>query len=107
MSDSAVSGCGGSFTSNSGYFISPNHPGDYPASSLCYWDITVSVGETITLSFSAFELESTSSTCAFDYVQVSLVRSKERFSLRQSPHTILFIVKRLVCLLFDKNTMTC
>lgn len=65
-------GCGGSLTTASGAFSSPNYPLPYHPSAECYWNIRTSQGSQLLLSFSDFHLES-SSSCSFDYLAVSIL----------------------------------
>ncbi|XP_006825091.1 suppressor of tumorigenicity 14 protein homolog [Saccoglossus kowalevskii] len=68
-----ASPCGGpaTFTSDSGSFSSMNYDGTtlYDSNAACYWQITVTVGKIVFLSFNSFDLES-SSTCDYDAVSV-------------------------------------
>ncbi|KAM3593822.1 uncharacterized protein V6R79_022582 [Siganus canaliculatus] len=80
--DSSVSAGGfvASYTSNcsnivisdrvSGVVESLNFPSNYPANSQCSWTIQVDSGNTVSYSFTAFQLESTSSSCVYDYVKL-------------------------------------
>ena len=43
--------------SQSGEIKSPDHPNDYPVDVDCTWHIEAGVGETIAITFDAFELE--------------------------------------------------
>ena len=61
--------CGGNYTALSGTLTSPNYPNSYPMNAECVWEIQVSAGNGITLSFSEFELES-SQHCNEDYLEV-------------------------------------
>ncbi|CAH1775425.1 unnamed protein product [Owenia fusiformis] len=67
--DGTTSGCGGSLTTPTGSFVSPNYPLAYGHNAECYWTITVARGSTINLVFVDFDIE-THGTCAYDYVQV-------------------------------------
>lgn len=64
-------GCGGSLTTATGAFSSPNYPLPYHPSAECYWNIRTSQGSKVFLSFSDFHLEA-STTCSFDYLAVSV-----------------------------------
>uniref|UniRef100_A0A3Q1IYA9 Uncharacterized protein n=1 Tax=Anabas testudineus TaxID=64144 RepID=A0A3Q1IYA9_ANATE len=67
--DGTQTGCGGTLTTASGGFSSPNYPLPYHPNAECYWNIRTSQGSVLLLSFSDFHLES-SSTCTFDYLAV-------------------------------------
>ncbi|CAG5895667.1 unnamed protein product [Menidia menidia] len=67
--DGTQTGCGGTLTTASGMFSSPNYPLPYHANAECYWNIQASQGSQLQLSFSDFHLES-SSSCSYDYVAV-------------------------------------
>ncbi|KAM6953504.1 cubilin [Aplochiton taeniatus] len=67
--DGTLTGCGGTLTTASGGFSSPNYPLTYHGNAECYWSIRTSQGSQLQLSFSDFHLES-SSNCAFDYLEV-------------------------------------
>lgn len=66
----SVSGCGGTLTTASGGFSSPNYPLPYHPNAECYWNIRANQGSLILLTFSDFHLEA-SVSCNFDYVAVS------------------------------------
>ncbi|XP_033761795.1 cubilin-like [Pecten maximus] len=64
-------GCGGLFHSNDGQIMSPNYPQSYPHRTECVWDINVSPGYHVALTFTPpFDLESHAS-CSWDYVEVN------------------------------------
>jgi len=63
-------GCGEVLEGVTGTFTSPGYPSDYANNLNCEWTISVPSGN-IRLSFDSFELE-TSSTCAYDKLEVSL-----------------------------------
>ncbi|XP_064190205.1 cubilin [Anguilla rostrata] len=67
--DGTQSGCGGTLTTSTGSFSSPNYPLPYHPSAECYWHIKVSAGSRIHLQFGDFHLEA-SSSCAYDYLAV-------------------------------------
>ncbi|MEQ2300553.1 hypothetical protein AMECASPLE_026900, partial [Ameca splendens] len=52
-----------------GVIESLNFPNSYPGNSLCSWTIQASSGNTINYTFTAFQLEATSS-CNYDYIKV-------------------------------------
>lgn len=62
-------GCGGLFTDPTGIISSPVHPELYPHSAHCVYDIQVSEGSVVRLTFSFFSLEYHSS-CNYDYVEI-------------------------------------
>lgn len=65
-------GCGGYLSTPMGMFGSPdpNLDGRYEPKMDCLWTIEMPVNKAINLTFSSFDLES-SSTCRFDYVKVN------------------------------------
>ncbi|XP_063063043.1 cubilin [Engraulis encrasicolus] len=67
--DGTQTGCGGTLTTMSGGFSSPNYPLPYHPNSECYWLIKTSGGSRPLLTFGDFHLES-SSGCAYDYLEV-------------------------------------
>ncbi|XP_056290732.1 cubilin [Pseudoliparis swirei] len=67
--DGTQTGCGGTLTTTSGAFSSPNYPLPYHPNAECYWNIRTNQGSQLLLSFSDFHLESTT-TCTFDYLAV-------------------------------------
>ncbi|XP_047455679.1 cubilin [Mugil cephalus] len=69
--DGTQTGCGGTLTTASGAFSSPNYPLPYHPNAECYWNIRTSQGSQLLLSFSEFHLESTSTRCSYDYLAVN------------------------------------
>ncbi|XP_061094184.1 cubilin [Conger conger] len=67
--DGTQTGCGGSLTTVTGSFSSPNFPLPYHPNAECYWHIRVSAGSRILLQFGEFHLEA-SSSCSYDYLAV-------------------------------------
>uniref|UniRef100_A0A665V841 Cubilin n=1 Tax=Echeneis naucrates TaxID=173247 RepID=A0A665V841_ECHNA len=67
--DGSQTGCGGTMTTASGGFSSPNYPLPYHPNAECYWNIRTSQGSQLMLSFPDFHLES-SYSCAYDYLAV-------------------------------------
>ncbi|OXA47104.1 Cubilin [Folsomia candida] len=69
--DFASSACGSTtlLTSMNGSFTSPNYPNGYPPNIECIWNIQVSAGNKIQLSFRRFEVES-SDHCNTDFVEI-------------------------------------
>ncbi|CAM9531973.1 unnamed protein product [Lampetra fluviatilis] len=66
-------GCGGMLTGDTGELTSPDINGDglYESDLDCRWTVSVEPNNLITLTFSAFELESAiQDTCHYDYVSV-------------------------------------
>ncbi|XP_071156308.1 cubilin-like isoform X2 [Mytilus edulis] len=61
--------CGGVLTEDTDSFTSPGHPNTYPHGVNCTWQIRVSPGHVIRLTFNTFSIEDNSG-CRFDYVQV-------------------------------------
>ncbi|XP_066264368.1 CUB domain-containing protein 2-like [Branchiostoma lanceolatum] len=48
--------CGGSLTSQHGVITSPNYPAPYPTETDCTWNITVSQGHVVLLTFDRIDL---------------------------------------------------
>uniref|UniRef100_A0A671XF39 Cubilin n=1 Tax=Sparus aurata TaxID=8175 RepID=A0A671XF39_SPAAU len=67
--DGTQTGCGGTLSTASGSFSSPNYPLPYHPNAECYWTIRTSQGSQLLLSFSDFHLES-STGCYYDYLAV-------------------------------------
>lgn len=61
--------CGGRFSGQNGTIVSPNYPSNYDANSNCTWLVSGPTGHYLTITFTAFSLES-STNCANDYVEV-------------------------------------
>lgn len=53
-----------------GVVESLNFPNTYPSNSQCNWTIQGTRGNNINYTFTAFDLESSSSSCSYDYVKV-------------------------------------
>nr|XP_005988168.1 PREDICTED: membrane frizzled-related protein [Latimeria chalumnae] len=62
--------CGGLLTRAEGTFSSPEHPNLYPHQQLCLWQILVSEGHVIELTFQNFSLEESHPGCNFDFVEI-------------------------------------
>ncbi|KAF6722152.1 Cubilin [Oryzias melastigma] len=67
--DGTQTGCGGTLTTATGGFSSPNYPLPYHPNAECYWNIRTNQGNKVELTFSDFHLES-SQGCSFDYLAV-------------------------------------
>eukprot|EP00794_Sanderia_malayensis_P003246 gene3246-3727_t len=61
--------CGGTFTAINGSFTSPLYPARTPTTADCAWKLQVSPGSVVSLSFTNFNLLS-SSSCSSAYVEV-------------------------------------
>ncbi|XP_078478800.1 LOW QUALITY PROTEIN: membrane frizzled-related protein-like [Lampetra planeri] len=61
--------CGGDLTDSEGSFSSPNHPGSYPANSVCVWVIRVPSPYSIQIHVSSLSVEGPS-PCLFDWLEV-------------------------------------
>lgn len=62
--------CGGTYTGQSGTIKSPGYPdSNYPDESNCEWYLESPTGHYLTLSFTAFNLQS-STGCTSDYVEI-------------------------------------
>lgn len=59
-----ISDCTEVLTSLTGYFTTPNYPGNYPNNAICYWFIAVPADYTITVQFTSFNLDG-SGTCLY------------------------------------------
>lgn len=91
------SGCGGTLTTSSGIFMSPNYPMPYYHSSECYWLLRGSRGTPFEIQFEQFHLEY-HPNCNFDYLAVCIPWS---FALQEAAkydeckgkkkHLVLFI----------------
>uniref|UniRef100_A0A8C5PBH1 Cubilin n=1 Tax=Leptobrachium leishanense TaxID=445787 RepID=A0A8C5PBH1_9ANUR len=67
--DSALTGCGGTLTSLSGGFTSPNYPMPYYRNTECYWLLKASSGNILEIQFDDFDLEP-HETCRNEYLAV-------------------------------------
>ncbi|KAM7413559.1 hypothetical protein PAMA_020774 [Pampus argenteus] len=61
--------CGGVLTDAEGSFSSPNHPGSYPANTLCVWVIRVLPPSLVQIHVSSLSVEGPS-PCLFDWLEV-------------------------------------
>ncbi|XP_034024648.1 membrane frizzled-related protein [Thalassophryne amazonica] len=61
--------CGGVLTEPEGSFSSPNHPGFYPANSLCVWVIQAQPPSVVQIHVSSLAMEGPS-PCLFDWLEV-------------------------------------
>lgn len=68
----SLSGCGGTLTTPSGIFMSPNYPMPYYRNSECYWLLKSSRGSPFEIQFEQFHLEP-HPKCTFDYLAVCTV----------------------------------
>ncbi|KAL3836256.1 hypothetical protein ACJMK2_021695 [Sinanodonta woodiana] len=64
-----MSNCNNRLTSFSGVIESPNFPNPYPYNRNCTWIIDTSLGNTINMSFSHFDLE-THTSCRYDHLEI-------------------------------------
>lgn len=64
------SDCSETFSSSTGSFFSPNYPDYYPNNRDCIFKIIVQVNMQIMLNFTEFELEGSSPSCNFDFVEI-------------------------------------
>ncbi|XP_070842448.1 cubilin [Chaetodon trifascialis] len=55
---------------HNGVVESINFPNNYPVNSQCSWTIQASSGNTVNYTFTAFQLEATSSSCDYDYIKL-------------------------------------
>ncbi|PKU29868.1 hypothetical protein llap_19828 [Limosa lapponica baueri] len=65
--DGTSAGCGGTLTTASGIFMSPNYPMPYYHNSECYWLLRGSRGTPFEIQFEQFHLEY-HTKCNFDYL---------------------------------------
>ncbi|MCJ8728547.1 hypothetical protein PDJAM_G00005700 [Pangasius djambal] len=66
----SIAVCGGTYTGQSGTIKSPGYPvSNYPDNSNCEWYLEGPTGHYLTLSFTAFNLQS-SADCTSDYVEI-------------------------------------
>lgn len=63
--------CDTVLTDYSGVIESPNFPNPYPHNRNCTWIIQATLGNTLNVSFSHFQVE-THTSCNYDHLQVSL-----------------------------------
>uniref|UniRef100_A0A8C4D9G2 Cubilin n=1 Tax=Dicentrarchus labrax TaxID=13489 RepID=A0A8C4D9G2_DICLA len=56
--------------SHKGVVESLNFPNNYPANSQCSWTIQATSGNSVNYTFTAFQLEATSSSCNYDYIKL-------------------------------------
>ncbi|KAM4534255.1 cubilin [Odontesthes bonariensis] len=70
VSINATTDCGGTFTSPTGFFSSPNYPDFYPNRRDCIFKITVQLNMQIRLNFTNFDLEGSPPSCNFDFVEI-------------------------------------
>ncbi|KAM9469403.1 membrane frizzled-related protein [Clarias gariepinus] len=61
--------CGGILTESEGTFSSPNHPGPYPADSMCVWVIRMSPPSLVQLHISSLAIEGPV-PCLFDWLEL-------------------------------------
>ncbi|XP_067326675.1 cubilin [Anolis sagrei] len=67
--DGTSTGCGGTLSTSSGIFMSPNYPLPYHHNAECYWLLKSSRGSPFEIQFDQFHLESHRS-CEYDYLAV-------------------------------------
>ncbi|NWX82451.1 CUBN protein, partial [Nothoprocta pentlandii] len=67
--DGTSAGCGGTLTTPSGIFMSPNYPMPYYHNSECYWLLRGNPGTPLEIQFEQFHLEN-HTKCNFDYLAV-------------------------------------
>lgn len=65
-----------------GVVESLNFPNTYPSNSQCSWTIQGTSGNSINYTFTAFDLESSYSSCAYDYVKVPISTLSDAGELR-------------------------
>lgn len=94
-----LKGCGGTLTTASGGFSSPNYPLPYHPNAECYWTIRTSQGNQLHLSFSDFHLES-SASCSYDYLAVS---SSQVLVLHHNVVLIYFYPQMFPCRTFSTS----
>uniref|UniRef100_A0A0A1WR72 Cubilin n=1 Tax=Zeugodacus cucurbitae TaxID=28588 RepID=A0A0A1WR72_ZEUCU len=63
-------GCGGNFTARYGVLKTPSWPGNYDDSMDCTWIISAPIGHQIELVVKNFSVETTSSNCNDDYLEI-------------------------------------
>ncbi|XP_030055456.1 cubilin isoform X1 [Microcaecilia unicolor] len=67
--DGTLTGCGGTLTTASGSFTSPNYPMPYYHNSECYWLLKTSAGSVLEIQFVEFHLED-HRNCEQDYLAI-------------------------------------
>lgn len=66
-----LSDCSGILLSGpKGVVESLNFPNEYPSNSECSWTIQATTGNTVNYTFTAFQVEASSSFCDYDYIKV-------------------------------------
>ncbi|XP_015512725.2 cubilin [Neodiprion lecontei] len=71
------SACGGTYTSEQGAIATPGYPSNYPRNVECVWNLQISPGNAISLSFREFDVTE-SENCNLDYVEVREVNGAGR-----------------------------
>uniref|UniRef100_A0A8C0J8V6 Cubilin n=1 Tax=Chelonoidis abingdonii TaxID=106734 RepID=A0A8C0J8V6_CHEAB len=90
--DGTTTGCGGTLTTSSGMFMSPNYPMPYYHNSECYWLLKSSRGSPFEIQFKQFHLEF-HPNCSSDYLAVydgdsSSAKMLGKFCGNQIPESI-------------------
>uniref|UniRef100_A0A8B9TKW5 Cubilin n=1 Tax=Anas platyrhynchos TaxID=8839 RepID=A0A8B9TKW5_ANAPL len=90
--DGTSAGCGGTLTTASGIFMSPNYPMPYYRNSECYWLLRGNRGTPFEIQFEQFHLEN-HSKCNFDYLAIfdgnsSNAKQLGKFCGTQTPQLI-------------------
>uniref|UniRef100_A0A8C3I7Z9 Cubilin n=1 Tax=Chrysemys picta bellii TaxID=8478 RepID=A0A8C3I7Z9_CHRPI len=90
--DGTTTGCGGTLTTSSGMFMSPNYPMPYYHNSECYWLLKSSRGSLFEIQFKQFHLEF-HPKCSSDYLAVydgnsSSAKMLGKFCGNQIPESI-------------------
>ncbi|XP_020662303.3 cubilin [Pogona vitticeps] len=90
--DGSSRGCGGTLSTSSGIFMSPNYPMPYYHNAECYWLLKSSHGSPFEIQFDQFHLEA-HPQCQFDYLAVydgnsTNARMLGKFCGNQIPPTI-------------------
>uniref|UniRef100_A0A4W4F6Q8 Cubilin n=1 Tax=Electrophorus electricus TaxID=8005 RepID=A0A4W4F6Q8_ELEEL len=75
----SIATCGGTYTGQNGIIRSPGYPdSNYPDNSICEWYLEGPTGHYLTLSFTDFNLQS-STDCSDDYVEIHEYNASGRF----------------------------
>ena len=53
-------GCGGVYTSDTGFIVSPNYPSNYPVNKICRYSIRGRIGAVVRVNFFDFRMEDSS-----------------------------------------------
>ena len=95
--------------SSSGSIISPNYPQNYYHRARCNWNIRVSAGSIVRITFIDLDIEE-NSKCVYDYLEISDIvngyeQNSHRFCGSVTPSLVLSKTN-LIKLLFHSDILT-